>query len=224
MADYDIATVIHNYESHSYEKQKYVDDIKNLIIESGGLLEGNSFYVHNTLELHPELYTKQVNLFWCGTQAERKICEIGFNAGHSCMLMLLGKASTPLDITIFDIGHHAYTKPCISYIKSAFQHASIEYIEGDSTQTMPEWIQHNPAAIGTYDVVHIDGGHSEHCISNDFKNADQLVKKGGILIIDDTNFMHINQYVDSYIFIGRYKELCVLQTSGYPHRVIQKLV
>jgi hypothetical protein len=70
----------------------------------------------------------------------------------------------------------------------------------------------------------VDGGHSEHCISNDMKNADQLVKKGGILIIDDTNLMHINQYVDFYLFNRGYKELRVLETKCYPHRIIQKLV
>ena len=28
-----------------------------------------------------------------------------------------------------------------------------------------------------YVIVHVDGGHSNHCISNDMKNTDLLVKK-----------------------------------------------
>lgn len=40
-------------------------------------------------------------------QANTKICEIGFNAGHSAMLFLMGRDKTSADFTIFDIGHHS---------------------------------------------------------------------------------------------------------------------
>lgn len=155
--------------------------------------------------------------------SNKKICEIGFNAGHSSLLLLLGRDDTHIDFTIFDIGHHPYTKPCVKYIESQFQHVEFEYIEGDSTLTMPKWIESNPLQIGQYDVVYIDGKHSEYCISNDMKNADLLVKKNGILIIDDTNMHHINNHVDLYVSNGKYKEMNVLRTTGYPHRIIQKI-
>jgi hypothetical protein len=87
---------------------------------------------------------------------------------------------------------------------------------------MPKWINANPTQIGMYDVVHVDGGHSEHCISNDMKNTDLLVKRGGIVIIDDTNLSWINNYVELYLYNGKYREIDVLKTSGYPHRIIQK--
>jgi len=150
------------------------------------------------------------------------MCEIGFNAGHSTMLLLLGRDKTPLDFTLFDIGHHPYTKPCLDYIISQFPHIKFDYIEGDSTVAMPKWIEANHTQIGLYDVVHVDGGHSKHCISNDMKNADILVKRGGIVIIDDTNVSHINKYVDLYISTGKYREMDVLKTKGYPHRILQK--
>jgi hypothetical protein len=200
-----------------------LDDIKNIVINSNKLLEGNAFYHHLTLDLFSDLYTKQQNLFWCGKKAVTRICEIGFNAGHSVMLLLLGRDKTPLEFTIFDIGEHAYTKPCLEYIKSQFQHVNFEYIEGDSTSTMPKWIEENHQYLGVYDVVHVDGGHSEHCISNDMKNADLLVKNGGILIIDDTNVDHINKNVDLYLSNGKYREMNVLKTRGYVHRIIQKI-
>jgi hypothetical protein len=212
-----------NYESHSAEKQRLLNDLKSLIIDSKVNLEGNSFYYHSTINIFPELYAKQLNLYWCGTQAVTKMCEIGFNAGHSSMLMLLGRDKTPLDFTIFDIGHHAYTNPCLNYIKGQFPHINFEYIEGDSTVTMPKWIDDNNLKLGLYDVVHVDGGHSEHCISNDIKNADILVKSGGIVIIDDTNMNHINKYVDLYLSGGKYREVDINKTVGYPHRIIQKI-
>jgi len=211
------------YESKNTEKEVYLEDLKKIITNSGGCLEGNSFYYHTTLNIFPELYSKQLNLFWCGTQAFENICEIGFNAGHSTMLMLLGRSNEPLNFTIFDIGHHSYTKPCYDYIKSKFSHINFEYVEGDSTVTMPNWISNHPELMHKYDVVHVDGGHDEHCISNDMKNTDLLVKKNGIVIVDDTNCETINKYVDLYLSSGNYVELTVLPTVGYPHRVIQKI-
>jgi hypothetical protein len=222
MPEFDEIENKNDYENRSVEKQNILDDLKTLIIESKNKLEGNSFYFHQSLNLYQDLYTKQLNLFWCGKQAITKMCEIGFNAGHSTMLLLLGRDKTPLDFTIFDIGEHAYTKPCLNYMKSKFTHINFDYIEGDSTLTMPAWINTYRSQIGLYDVVHVDGGHSENCIFNDMKNADLLVKRGGIVIIDDTNMHHINKYVDLYLSNGDYREIDVIQTKGYPHRIIKK--
>lgn len=222
MPEFNKLDIQNEYESYSSKKMQMLEDIKKIVIQSNSALEGNSFYFHNSLNIYSDLYNKQLNLFWCGKQASTKICEIGFNAGHSSMLMLLGRDKTPLDFTIFDIGHHGYTKPCIKYIESQFPHVKFEYIEGDSTITIPEWIKENDLQLEKFDVVHVDGGHSEYCISNDMKNADMLVKKGGILIIDDTNVEHINNYVNLYISNGKYVELDVIKTTGYPHRILQK--
>jgi len=214
--------VCQEYDSH--DRHHYLRDLEQIILDSNSSLEGNSFYVHASLTEYPDLYTKQVNLFWCGKQATHKICEIGFNAGHSAMLFLLGRDESPLNFTVFDIGHHSYTKPCLNYLQSQFQNVNFEYIEGDSTQTMPAWIAANPEHVGTYDVVHVDGGHSEHCILNDMRNADVLVNHGGIVIVDDTNMHHINRQVDVYLESGNYMELPVLKTIGYPHRIMRKVV
>ena len=211
------------YESKNDKKQTYLNDLLKIIINSNEPLEGNYFYEHATLKLSDEFYAKQLNLFWCGKQAVTNICEIGFNAGHSSMLMLLGRENTPLNFTVFDIGHHSYTKPSFEYIKSQFSHVNFEYVEGDSTVTMPEWINNHKDLIGKYDVVHVDGGHYDFCISNDMKNADLLVKTNGIVVIDDTNAPYINKYVESYISSGNYVELNLLQTTGSQHRIIKKI-
>jgi hypothetical protein len=87
---------------------------------------------------------------------------------------------------------------------------------------MPTWIETNKTKVGLYDVVHVDGGHTKHCIFNDMKNADLLVKIGGIVIVDDTNMGHINELVNVYLSYGKYREMNVIKTIGYPHRIIQK--
>jgi hypothetical protein len=211
------------YESKKEEKEIHLDNLKKIIIKSNIPCEGNCFYHHETLDIFPELYSKQLNIFWCGKQAFENICEIGFNAGHSSMLLLLGRPNKPINFTIFDIGSHLYTKPSFEYIKSAFSYVNFEYVEGDSTITIPEWINKNQELIYKYDIVHIDGGHSDHCISNDMKNADLLVKKNGIIIIDDTNSPTINRYVDLYLSTGKFVEMKLLPTYGYEHRVIKKI-
>jgi len=211
------------YDTKTVEINNHLIAIQNIVIESKASLEGNSFYYHNTLNIHPHLLTKQINLFWCGKQATTRICEIGFNAGHSTLLMLLGREKTPLEFTIFDIGHHAYTRPSLNYIQSTFENVQFEYIEGDSTREMPKWIDNHKDYVGMYDIVHVDGGHTLHCIVNDMKNADVLVRVGGILIIDDTYNDYINDHLNLYINNGNYKELDILETSGYTHRIIQKI-
>lgn len=194
-----------------------------IIINSREQLEGCCFYNHNTYKRNYALLPKQLNLFWCGKQAKTKICEIGFNAGHSAMLMLLGCKKIPIEFTIFDIGEHRYTQPCLNYITSQFTHVNFQYNKGDSTITIPKWVNNNSQHIGTYDVIHVDGGHSEYCISNDMLNANTLIKVGGIIIIDDTNNQTINKYVDLYLSSSKYIEIHLIKTPLYPHRVIQKI-
>jgi predicted O-methyltransferase YrrM len=222
MSAYEKQDIEDYYESISPLRNKLLADLSDIIVKSGVPLEGNSFYVHQTMNLYPELYNKQLNLFWCGTQVKTKVCEIGFNAGHSTMLMLLGRNPSPLTFTVFDIGHHAYTKPCFNYMRGVFQNVSFEYVEGDSTATMPVWIKDHPESVGVYDVVHVDGGHTENCIQNDMRNADLLVKSGGIVIVDDTNCDFISACADRYVASGKYSEIDVLKTVGYEHRILRK--
>lgn len=223
MPVYDTNNAIQEYERHSVEKQQMLDDLKKIIEGFHCYVEGNSFYYDATCNLFAALYTKQVNLFWCGKQANARICEIGFNAGHSSMLMLMGREKTPVDLTIFDIGHHVYTKPCMEYIKQRFPHVTLEYIEGDSTVTMPKWMEEHSQYLGTYDLIHVDGGHSEQCIRNDMKIADMMLQVDGSMIVDDVYAAHINRCVNEYLASGNYKELDILPTVGYTHRVIYKI-
>ena len=212
-----------DYDSYDSKKNTLLNDLKKIIIDSQDPLEGNSFYHHLSLTPYPELYNKQVNLFNIGKNTSR-ICEIGFNAGHSAMLLLLGRDNSPLDFTVFDNSCHRYTIPAFQYIKSQFPKVSFEYIEGDSTITMPQFIEKNKHLIGTYDLVHVDGGHHEHCIRNDMKNADQLVKINGFLIVDDVYMGHINNCINDYVSSGMYIDTTsFLPTYGYTHRIIQKI-
>jgi predicted O-methyltransferase YrrM len=170
---------------------------------------------------------KQANLLWCSKNNlnNANICEIGFNTGHSSIIILEGHKNKIKNFTIFDINYHPYMKPCFNYIKDKYKNVNINLIEGDSIQTIPEWINNNNNSIGTFSLIHIDGGHSKECIENDMKNADILISYNGIIIIDDTNYNDINDCVDFYIKNKNYEEIFLLEIDkNYidPHRIIKK--
>jgi hypothetical protein len=100
---------------------------------------------------------------------------------------------------------------------------NFDCVYGDSTVEMPKCIVNNPQLCDQYDVVHVDGGHSEHCIFNDLMNSVKLVRIGGLIIIDDTDDSVINKYVNIYLSTGMYEEVNILPTSGYQHRIIRRI-
>ncbi len=215
-------------EFNNLQKTKleyFINEIEKIIIKSDEKLEGNCFYEHQTLNKIDCFYNKQFNLFYLGSLLNiNNICEIGFNAGHSCILLLLGrKSEAKLNYTIFDLNEHRYTIPCIEFISSISYNVDYTFITGDSIETMPDYINKNINSKGSFDLIHIDGGHADINIQNDFKNADILVKEDGIIIIDDTDDSNINNYVDKYINSGLYREIFILPTYIYKHRIIQKI-
>jgi len=113
--------------------------------------------------------------------------EIGFNAGHSAVLML--SANPRLKLTCFDINHHRYTKPCADFVKQVFgDRFTIVY--GDSTVTVPKYAHEQQ-----YDAVHIDGGHSLEIATKDWDNTYGLVRDGGLIVFDDTQVPWLDQLV-----------------------------
>ena len=190
----------------------------------GEPLEGNSIYEHGTLREEPLLLNKQLNLFWVGTQAEINICEIGFNAGHSALLFLLGNTAENLRFTIFDIASHRYVPVCFEYIQSKFPNVNFELIIGDSMITVPNFINSNSREIGTYDVVHVDGGHLENVAKSDINMAKQLVRVGGIIVFDDIDNTYINSEVEDCIKSGSYIEIKIFKSKYYEHRILRRIM
>ena len=188
-------------------------------------IEGNyNSYLNNNCENSIKYNNyKKANLLWCSKYSNNNICEIGFNAGHSSILILEGQECKSFNFTIFDLGEHNYMKPCFNFIKNTYKNANIELIEGDSIETISKWINNNK--LGTFSLIHIDGGHSKECIENDMKYANLLIENNGIIVIDDTDYIDINNCVDYYIKNRNYEEIILLEmNSNYssPHRIIQK--
>ena len=218
----DKENCIATYKKELLNLQLTLDDIEN-IVQFSNNFEGNCFYTNKTFERNPKLINKQANLYWLGCNNYINICEIGFNAGHSALLLLLGNMSSKITFTVFDINSHIYMLKCYDYIKCKFPHVCFELIEGDSVVTIPEWIQKNNK-YEIYDIVHVDGGHALEIIQNDFANSVKLLKKDGIVIIDDVQKKHIDELVNIYIQSGVFEELPMLETIFYPHRILKKRI
>ena len=227
--NYDFNNIYTNYNNKFNDVIKYVSDLAiialNIVNNDNNMIEGNYFTFNSTRD---NVKYKQANLYYCGFNADLNICEIGFNTGFSSLLILLSRKNIKsTNLLIFDIEEHNYVKPCINYIKNKFENNEtiINYIEGNSIITLPEYISNNPLSIGSFDLIHIDGGHSIECITNDMKNANLLLKINGIIIIDDTNLNWINEIVNKYISDMNYIEIFLLNLSKClsPHRIIKKI-
>jgi len=201
------------YKKIINDNKIFFDKLDFICNQSGESIEGNCFTEH--LNIHnkiPELINKQVNHFNLGKNASN-IMEIGFNAGHSCLIYLLSNPNS--NITIFDICEHKYTIPCFEYLNSVFPNR-LQLYEGDSTISVREYFNNNNNV--KFDLIHIDGGHEGDIPEIDFYNSLKLASN--IIIWDDTQDYRLNQMFNDFIKKRLIEELLnVLPTTIYEHRI-----
>jgi predicted O-methyltransferase YrrM len=136
--------------------------------------------------------------------------EIGFNSGFSTLLMLISNPN--VCISCFDLGEHKYTMSCYEKLKETFGDR-INITIGDSTKTLP-------TVINSYDLIHIDGGHSTEVAYSDIIHSYRLSKQGTILIMDDYDFPNLHNIWNSYIIIYNLKKLHI-NVYDCPHHDVK---
>lgn len=196
----------------------YFEELRRICLVSGEQLEGNCFYCHLTCDApDTRLLPKQMNLYSAGSGAN-SILEIGFNAGHSCFLFLL--ANPHSKIVCFDLGEHTYVRPCFDYLNRLFP-GRLTLILGNSLETVPAYVaQHRDVQ---FDLVHVDGGHERAVAASDFQNTYPMLKKGGVMIWDDTQDPALNELCEDYIRQRLVTEIkTVYDTVMYQHRFLKK--
>jgi predicted O-methyltransferase YrrM len=115
----------------------------------------------------------------------RNIVEVGFHLGHSALAFLT--ASPETKVTSFDIGKH-YITTTKKHVDKLFP-ARHTLIEGDSTVTIPRYIQDNPGT--TFDLMFVDGGHTYEQTLTDLQNFSQLARPyETAVIVDDLTPWH----------------------------------
>lgn len=203
---------------HEEEYSKICDDLKELIEETGKLLEGNCVYRHLSFDQWDVLLNKRIN-YQKAVKEKKFICEIGFNAGHSVLAMILVNSNA--HYVLFDLGTHAYARPCFEYLKKIFPQTIMEIFWGDSRETLPAYNKKYPEVV--FDLVHIDGGHRSEVYTIDWKNSLDVTSSGSLIIFDDTDNAKINVFIDNEIEKGIIIEATgFLKTFGYEHRILER--
>jgi len=122
---------------------------------------------------------KQNSLFNI-TKNKRHVIEIGVNAGHSLLIMLLASKYAIFDV--FDICEYSYTIPCIAYLNSNFDNR-VHLHYGDSKYSFPHFVK---TTRKTYDLFHIDGMHSLEYVYNEINCSLTFANQDNChIVVDD---------------------------------------
>jgi mannosyltransferase OCH1-like enzyme len=175
------------------ETKQFIDNhLMGIINNTNEGLEGNLFMYHLNKTYYDEFTIKQRNIVnICknlNSDSEINVLEIGFNSGFSAVLLLLSNPN--IILTCVDIGEHKYTLPCFHKIKEHFPNR-INLLINDSTKELP--------FINNYfDLIHIDGAHSEKIATDDIINSYHLSKHNTILIFDDYDIPTLKEVWDKH--------------------------
>jgi len=181
-------------------------------------LAGNLFYtrtdVSNGFILNRGFKSKRENIYnLCKTS--KRVLEVGFNAGHSALLIL--HSNPNVELYCFDICMHPYTKPCFNYLKNIFKDR-IKLIEGDSFKTLKTFFDNETI---NFDLFHHDGCHSIESISHDITIFNNFSILNNIIIIDDTNDK-IREYINSFCKENNWKDITKNYNFTFDHMIIKK--
>lgn len=185
-------------------ENEHVKNITNILEKIGERIEGNLM-----CDIEPSNWIIEGNIskiknlqYLC--KNKKKITEIGVNACHSLLIMLLENPTA--DYLLFDLNNHTYTEPTIDYVKKSFPNANIKIIYGDSVKTIGEYIAKNQDELNTYDLCHLDGGHTEDIFSVDYENMKKIMRKDSCVVFDDYNYEEIKKFIGKKLQQNEIKE------------------
>lgn len=179
--------------------REHLSALNRIVTESGVPLEGSLFAEHLRSPIADEPFEefrskrRNYSVFCNGGLS---LLEIGFNAGHSCMLALTMNPS--LRYTGVDICMHAYTRPCYDYLRSVFGERVTLHV-GDSRDVVPILRRRRER----FDLYHLDGGHGFNVAHSDLCNLLEFADEGTTLLVDDTNDHLIDGLCDYYVLQGQ---------------------
>ena len=152
-----------------HDIKKYYSNLdKNFIFEGGENSIENKGQAKRLIEL-------------CNKYNCKNIMEIGFNAGHSADLFL--SIDQNIKVTSFDIGVNKYVDYGKKFIDNKYP-GRHSLILGDSKKTIPDFFQGNSNI--KFDLIFIDGDHSEVGAISDLFNCKKLSHSETIVVMDDT--------------------------------------
>lgn len=114
--------------------------------------------------------------------------EIGVRRGRS--VCTVARACPNVNIAAFDIWAANYAgmeNPGPDFVRAELlkhgHQGRISFFDGDSHQTVPQFFQRNPGQV--FDLITVDGDHSESGALDDLNNVIPHLSVGGVLVFDD---------------------------------------
>lgn len=118
----------------------------------------------------------------------RNYLEIGVRRGRSVCTVAM--AHPDVDIVAFDLWQQNYAgmeNPGPEFVQAELKRmhhrGQLYFVNGDSHQTIPEFFRQNPGL--TFDMMTVDGDHSEQGAIDDLMNVIPHLSVGGVLVFDD---------------------------------------
>lgn len=114
--------------------------------------------------------------------------EIGVRRGRSACVVARGCPT--VDIIAFDMWQENYAgmeNPGPEFVKAELakhgHKGEVYFFNGDSHGTVPAFFKENPAL--TFDMITVDGDHTEEGALDDLRNVIPRLSVGGVLVFDD---------------------------------------
>jgi predicted O-methyltransferase YrrM len=125
--------------------------------------------------------------------------EIGVRRGRSmAMVTATCQDCAMVGFDLWTADYAGMTNPGPDFVEGEMKklgyRGTLNLIRGDSHQTVPEYFKTNPQAY--FDLITVDGDHSERGAAQDLRNVLPRLKLGGVLVFDDVNhpaFPHLGR-------------------------------
>jgi predicted O-methyltransferase YrrM len=147
--------------------------LQHLTQNNAPIIEGHSGQMATQFSIYSRIFEN------CSVKS---ITEVGFNAGHSTLVMLMSNPRAR--IQSFDLGQYQSARTALATLKTQFPRRELDVIWGDSRQTIPNFAKTYTGP--KFDVIIVDGGHSYEVARADMINMRELGNKDSVLIVDDT--------------------------------------
>jgi hypothetical protein len=204
-----------NYSLSTFLESDDISSLNKIIDSTNEKMEGNILYRHHSNYcLHGKnKEDARYNLYHL-SEISSKLVEIGFNGGHSEALFFY--ANPDISLLSFDLCDHRYTELCLNYLQSKYR---IEFIKGNSIQTIPQYRNHSK-----YNVIHIDGGHGKNICYHDMLNCRMFGDEHSFLVVDDSYLQGIGEAITehestNFIYEIDYEKFCLFKTNQ--HRIFK---
>jgi hypothetical protein len=183
--------IIHFAACPKNELENYMQKYAALVVDKPDFANLDTYLGFYGMTLSPR--DSQINEGYCTDTQKRKfiedlnsyanikkIAEIGLNAGHSVQIFF--ENCPDVKVLSFDLNHHYYTKAGLEFMHRKYKNR-FNFIEGDSTKTVPQYTSNNPE--DKYDLIYIDGDHRFQGCYSDLVNCQKLATRNTIVWVDD---------------------------------------